>query len=155
MVRGSTPNLLITRRKTISFLPVFRIHDILVRIRIRIRILLFSSVTFKMSPKNNCFTSFFAFYFLKYILHPSSKIKSHKEVAKQVFLTIFAWRWKVPDPEPDPEPDPYFRLTNPALDPGSPETYGSGTLFSVVCLLTSKQNKMKIPNSFEWHAVYI
>ncbi len=64
---------------------------------IRIRILLFSSVTFKTPTKNIVFSSFFAYYFLNGTnLHKSSKIKSHKE----------AWLWK--DPVPDPEgPKPY------------------------------------------------
>ncbi len=39
--------------------------------------------------------------------------RSHKTVEIKVFLTIFAWWWKVPDPKPDP----YFRLT----DPGGPK----------------------------------
>ncbi len=47
------------------------------QIRMRIRILLFSSVTFKTSTK------FFAYYFLKVHLYHFSKLKSHKEVTKQ------------------------------------------------------------------------
>ncbi len=73
---------------------VFRIHDILVWIRIResmpltngsgswIRILLFSSLTFKMPAKNysNFLTQFFLLVtFLKVHLHYFSKIKSQKE----------------------------------------------------------------------------
>ncbi len=76
-------------------LAVLRIHEILVTIRIRIRgsipltnesgfgsgsggrILLFSSLTFKMSTK------YYFYYFLKVHLHDFSKIKSHKEVTKQ------------------------------------------------------------------------
>jgi hypothetical protein len=46
-------------------------------IRMRIRILLFSSVIFKTSKK---ILSFFAYYFLNVHLHHFSKIKSHKEV---------------------------------------------------------------------------
>ncbi len=90
--------------------PVFRIRDILVRIRIRTfdwwirpRILLFSSVTFRTETKNHFFLiSFYAsFYsFFKVHSHHSSKIKSHKEVTKQYkwkffFLLIFLlvdWR---------------------------------------------------------------
>ncbi len=49
-------------------------------ILVRIRILLFSSLTFKTPTKNNFFPSFSAFYFLKVHLHNFSKIKSHKEV---------------------------------------------------------------------------
>jgi hypothetical protein len=75
--------------------PVFRIRDILVRIRIlrsvplnngsgSMQIILFSSVTFKMPTKNNLFFSkFLLLFLLKVHLHNSSKIKSHKEVIKQ------------------------------------------------------------------------
>jgi hypothetical protein len=50
---------------------------------IRIRILLFSSVTFKMPTKIFFFShSFYAYSFLKVHLHNSSKIKSH-QVTKQ------------------------------------------------------------------------
>jgi hypothetical protein len=37
---------------------MLRIRDMLVRIRIRLRILLFSSVTFKMATKNSVFNFF-------------------------------------------------------------------------------------------------
>ncbi len=57
---------------------MFRIHEILVWIRIRI--LLFSSLTFKMPAKNLFFSIIFsAYYFLKVHLHHFSKIKSQKE----------------------------------------------------------------------------
>jgi hypothetical protein len=50
----------------------------------RIRILLVSSLTFKMPTKNKFFkTSFCGYYFLKVLLHHFSKVKSQKEVAKQ------------------------------------------------------------------------
>jgi hypothetical protein len=69
---------------------VLRIHDILGWIRI----LLFSSLTFKMPAKNKFFNTIFsAYYFLKVHLHNFSKIKgqkSHKIVGIKVFLTIFA-----------------------------------------------------------------
>ncbi len=70
------------------------IHDILglIRIRIRgsmpltngsgswIRILLFSSLTFKMQAKNQFFNTIFSdYYFLKVHLHHFSKIKCQKE----------------------------------------------------------------------------
>jgi hypothetical protein len=74
---------------------VLRIHGILgwIRIRIRgsmaltngsgsrIRILLFSSLTFKMPAKNygNLKKKISAYYFLKLHLHNFSKIKSQKE----------------------------------------------------------------------------
>jgi hypothetical protein len=48
------------------FCPVLRIHEILVRILTRIRILLFSSLIFKTSTKIIfVFLSLFAYYFLK------------------------------------------------------------------------------------------
>ncbi len=63
--------------------PVLRIRKsdwrIRNRLRIRLRILLLTSVTFKMATKNY----FFAYYVLKLHLHLFSKIKSHKEVTKQ------------------------------------------------------------------------
>ncbi len=49
----------------------------------RIRILLFSSITFKTPTKNNLKKSFSAYYFLKVHSHHFSKIKSPKEVTKQ------------------------------------------------------------------------
>ncbi len=73
---------------------MFRIHDILELIRIRgsmpltngsgsgswIRILLFSSLTFKMPTKNNlCLNIFSAYYCLNIHLHNFPKIKSQKE----------------------------------------------------------------------------
>jgi hypothetical protein len=73
---------------------VLRIYDILGWIRIRgsmpltsgsesgswIRILLFSSLTFKKSAKNQFFNIIFsAYYFLKLHLHHFSKIKSQNE----------------------------------------------------------------------------
>jgi hypothetical protein len=79
-------------------IPVSRIHDILgwIRIRIRgsmpltngsgfgsgswIRILLFSSLTFKMPAKNKYFITIFSAYdFLKLYLHHFSKIKIQKD----------------------------------------------------------------------------
>ncbi len=62
-----------------------RTPDLRIRILFRIRILLFSSVTFKMKNKNN----YFASYFLQLHSHHFSRIKSHKEVGIKVFLTIF------------------------------------------------------------------
>jgi hypothetical protein len=58
-------------------------------LRILIRILLFSSVAFKISTK----ISFLLFTFWRYLynvhLHKSSKIKRHKEVAKQLKSRFF------------------------------------------------------------------
>jgi hypothetical protein len=56
--------------------------------RIRIRILLFSSVPFKTSTKFFCLLG----YFLKVHLHHFSRIKSNKEITKQkksMFFLIF------------------------------------------------------------------
>jgi hypothetical protein len=47
---------------------------------LRIRILLFSSVTFKMPTKSK---KLYAYYFLKIHLHHSSKLNCHKEVTEQ------------------------------------------------------------------------
>ncbi len=52
------------------------------------RILLFSSVTFKTSTNFFIFR-FFAYYFLKVHLHHFSKIKSHEEVTKQLESMLF------------------------------------------------------------------
>jgi hypothetical protein len=55
-------------------------------LRIRIRLLLFSSVTFKIAKTRNYFftvLSFFAYDFLKLHLHHFSNIKGQKEVTKQ------------------------------------------------------------------------
>jgi hypothetical protein len=75
------------------YLPVLRIHDILVQIRIRGSmpltngsgswILQFSSLAFKMPKKNRFLFCFSAYFFLKVHLHHFSKIKSQKEVTKQ------------------------------------------------------------------------
>jgi hypothetical protein len=47
--------------------------------------ILFLPVAFKMPTKNKLFfpLSFYSYYFLKVHLHPSSKIKSHKEFTEQ------------------------------------------------------------------------
>jgi hypothetical protein len=85
-------------RSGIQFFAVLRIHDILGWIRILgsmpltnrsgsgsgsgswIRILLFSSLTFKMPAKNLFFNTIFsAYYFLKLNLHHFPKVKSQKE----------------------------------------------------------------------------
>ncbi len=97
---------------------VFRIHEILGWIRIRgsmpltsgsgsgswIRILLFSSLTFKMPTKNKFLTQCFlliTFWRYIYIIFQRQKVKkSHKIVGIKVFLTIFAWLKKDPDPDP-------------------------------------------------------
>jgi hypothetical protein len=57
----------------------------------RIRIMLFSSVIFKIyvNKKFNFFLGFFADYFLKIHLHHFSKIKIHKEQWKSMYLLLF------------------------------------------------------------------
>ncbi len=69
---------------------VLWIREILARIWIRasdqwvrIRILLFSILTFKTPTKNDFFLIFSAYYFGMVHLHHSSKIKIHKEVTKR------------------------------------------------------------------------
>ncbi len=83
----------------------------------------FSSVTFRMPPKNIFCLYFFSLVPVKAHLHHYSKIKksyrSHKTVEMKVFLPVFAWWWK------DPDLEPYLWLTDP--DPGDPKTYGSGS----------------------------
>jgi hypothetical protein len=62
---------------------VLRTHDILVWIRI----LLFSSLTFKMPTKNKFFVkNFFAYYFLKVHLHHFPKIKGQKVLQNSKIL---------------------------------------------------------------------
>ncbi len=76
-----------------------------------IRILLISSLTFKMpTTRYRTFTSFFK--------DIKSK-RSHKTVGIKFLRTIFAWWSKEPDP------DPYLWLTDPDPDLGGPKTYGS------------------------------
>jgi uncharacterized membrane protein len=72
------------------FRSVLRIHEVLVRIGIRIHgslpltngSCIFSSVTFQTSKTNKNTWVFFADKFLKVHLHHFSKIKSHKEVTR-------------------------------------------------------------------------
>jgi hypothetical protein len=62
-----------------------------------IRILLFSSLTFKMPAKKQFFNTIFSAYdFLKLHLHHFSKIKIQKESQNSR------------NPEQDPDPDPYL-----------------------------------------------
>ncbi len=87
---------------------------------IRIRILLFSSVTFKTSTKNYFFPSIFCFLlfegtFTSFFKDKKSQ-RSHKTVGINFFLTIFAW-WKK-------DPDPYIWIMDPDADPRGPKTYG-------------------------------
>jgi hypothetical protein len=63
--------------------PWIRTFDQRIQMRIRLQILLLSSVTFNMPTKNNFFSlSFYAYLCLKVHLRHSSKIKSPKEVTK-------------------------------------------------------------------------
>ncbi len=97
----------------------------------RIRILLFSSVTNKNGNQN----FFCAYYFLK-VPYFSSFFKdekswrSHKTVGINVFLTNFAWQ---KDPDPELEPYPYLWLMDP--DPGGPKTFGSSGSGSATLLV--------------------
>ncbi len=78
--------------------PVFRIHDILVWIRIRILILDPDPAIFVIdlqdaNKKLNILKKFSAYYFLNVHLHHFSKKKvkkSHNVVRIKVFITIFA-----------------------------------------------------------------
>jgi hypothetical protein len=63
--------------------PQIHTADLLIRIRILFRILLFSLVAFRMPTKKIFFQICFASYILKVHLHHSLKIKSPKEVIKQ------------------------------------------------------------------------
>jgi hypothetical protein len=92
----------------------------------RIRILLFSSLTFKMPTKTNFIFYFSAYYFLKVHLHNFSKIESQKESQNsrnQDFSNYFCMM----KGDPDPEPDPYLWLMDP--NPRGPKTCGSGSWF--------------------------
>ncbi len=71
------------------------------RIRIRLRILLFSSMTFKMpTTQDKFFLSFFCLVLFECTF-------------TSFFSTIFAWWWE------DPDLDPYLWLID--LDPGGPK----------------------------------
>ncbi len=104
---------------------VFRIHDILVWIRILIR----GSMPLTNGSGSGCGSGSFYFHhwpsrcqqktnkkkvflhitFLRnlYIIFKDKKSKRcHKTVEIKVFLTIFAYWWKDPDPDPEQDPDP-------------------------------------------------
>ncbi len=99
---------------------------------IRIRILLFKSLTFKRPTKywfkkkfclllfENTFTSFF---------RDKKSKESHKTVGIKVFLSIFAGWSK--------DPDPYIWLADP--DSGGPKTYGSYGSGTQVYLIRNSQ----------------
>jgi hypothetical protein len=85
------------------FLIVLRIHEILVRIRIRIRGSIpltygsgcgsdpaFSSVTLKTSTKNYFFGYYFVNVYFTTIFKNKNSYRSHKTVGINVFHTIFA-----------------------------------------------------------------
>jgi hypothetical protein len=140
------------------YIGMLRIHDILVWIRIRIRgsrpltngsgsgswirILLFSSLAFKMlKQKTNLQKSYSTYYFWNEHLHHFSKIKSQKEVTKQLdsrfFQGFLYYFWMMiegsgsrrpdphthTDPDPDSDPDPqhwYIDTAVPLLKPVTP-----------------------------------
>jgi hypothetical protein len=111
---------------------VLRIHDILVRIRIRGSVLLTTGSGFgprSDSGSGSIFVSdlgkmaiFLGYYFLKLYLHHFSKIKSHKEVTKQCESRVFLL-FLHDDRRMDPEPDPYLVLMDPGPNLGGPKTY--------------------------------
>ncbi len=88
-----------------SFKPVFRIHDILVWIRIRVRISgpmpltngQFSSLTFKMPTKTNFLANFFCLLLYEGTLTSFFTDKKSKRVTDSRFFLLFL------DPDPDPE----------------------------------------------------
>jgi hypothetical protein len=104
--------------------------DLRIRIlhRFLLRILHFTSVTFKMSTKNNIISFFILL--LKVDLHHSSKIKSHKEVMKQSKSSLpynFCLMMDISGSG---------TLTK-VSGSGSPNTYGSGsgTLLLIMVLM--------------------
>ncbi len=121
----------LTRNTLLYLQPVFRIHAVLVWIRIRVSMPLtngFRSCYFRHWPsrcqqKTNYFNKdilLITFWRYIYTIFKDKKSKrSHKPVG---FLNIFA-AW-LKDLDPDPDPDPYFLLTD--TDPGGPKTCGSG-----------------------------
>ncbi len=136
------------------YFAVFKIRDILVRIRIRIRIQVRGSVSltnrsgsasgscsFRQWPSSRLqkiiFSIFFAYFFLKVYLHPSSKIKIHKEVTT-FLLDDRRIRIRMR----------YLSLTNGSGSRSRrPKTYGSETLyyyFNVNSQLTVPKRKKKI-----------
>jgi hypothetical protein len=79
--------------------PSYRTSDQWIRNRTQLRILLVSSVNFRINPKNSFFLQFFAYYLLKLHLHHFSKIRKLKKVIKksqkrrnQSFSYYFCWR---------------------------------------------------------------
>ncbi len=140
--------------------PVLRIHDILVWIRIRgsmpltngsgsrswIRILLFSSLTFKM-PTKNYFFKFSADYFLKVHLHYFSKTKSQKD-SQNSRNQGFSYYFCMMIEDTDPEPDPYLWLMDP--DPGGPKTCGS-----VWIRIRNTAKNLQKRTSYSWQKYYL
>ncbi len=90
-----------------------------------IRILLFSSLTFKILTKNNFLKNFSAYYFLKVHIHHFSKIKSQKESQNSSYQG-FSYYFCMMTEESGSESGfgPYLWLMDP--DPGGPKTCGSG-----------------------------
>ncbi len=107
-------NLIFNKRAKCSRSVTFCYGSVRIRTTdLRIRIPLFSSMTFKIPTKNNFFSKFSCLTpkLFKVHLHPSSKIKSRKEVTKE---------WKS-------RSSYYFCLTIEGYGSGFiPTTYGSG-----------------------------
>ncbi len=136
------------------FLPVLRIHDILVWIWIRIRIRGSMTLTNGSGSGSCCFRHWplrcqqkvlkkcvclilFEGTFRSFFKDTNSR-RSHETVGIKG-LTIFAW-WKK-----DPDPDPYLWLIDLDPDQGGPKTYGSDRF-----LLTNwnwRSNKLFCPLS--------
>jgi hypothetical protein len=139
---------------------VLRIRDILVRIRIRGSVQLssgscsFSRWLSRSQPKISfLFLSFFAFYFLKLHLHPSSKIKIHKKKSQnsrnQGFSCYFCLMI---------ESGSVLSQINPDPDSGDPETYGSTKLPEPdtfpTWFLTSFQNAYSVQYTIQVYSIF-
>jgi hypothetical protein len=151
----------------LSYLPVFRIHDILVWIRIRGSMPLtygsgsgsrygswscyFHHLSSRCQQKTT-FNFFFAFYFLKAHIHHFSKIKSPKEVinsGNQGFSYYFCYMI---------EGSRSLWLIGP--NPGGPKTSGSGgsgsrlrTLLTTTCERGEMQDWMNSSHPMWAHVI--
>jgi hypothetical protein len=73
--------------------------------RLQLRILLFSSETFKMPTKIFFFINFLCLFLFEGTLtsffKDKNSLRSHKTVEIKIFLNFFVCRWKDPEPDPD------------------------------------------------------
>ncbi len=149
---------------------MLRIRDILIRIRIRgsirLRIMLFSSVTFKMATRNNFFGGIFACYFLKRHLRQFSKIKSHIEVTKQwesrFFLSFLlmiegsvvgyhtngSGSGRKAQKHPVPEPQHWSKPNLVSLLARSEMTFSAAQISAMAVIILSTQKILKFWNKF-------